>query len=358
MIFRFQRCKGESKFLEVIEKMKKQVVIGFLAVLASAPVCVSAQEKADSTESSFSSRPIPDRDILMKRTLWRRVDLKEKQNLPMFSMNNEITRYLLDAAKAGLLDAYVNDSCKTLLSADGIRKNLLVPNQGGGLSAEELAAGFGQAPQDDWAGDKKASTATPSQDDGWGAPAAQPKAEEDDGWGTPKKKEVAAAPAPVDAPDTTKKVDDGWNQEATAAAMEEEFFPNQLSLLEIKEDWIFDKKRSRLYYDVQTITIVLPADQTELGIEKPVASFKYKDVERLFRSDPKRYIWYNDQNTAQHKNLADAFDNRLFWGRITKFANAEDKAFLDIYRGEKEGLIKSLQFEQELMEKEHGLWEY
>ncbi len=341
----------------------KKYIAGIAAVLAASSFNVQAQEKADSVGNSFSSRPIPDSDILMKRTLWRRVDLKEKQNLPMFSLNNEITRYLLDAAKAGLLDAYVNDSCKTLLNAEALRKNLLVPNQGGGLSAEELAAGFGQqGGNDGWDGNKpQANTATQSQDDGWGAPATTQKKEEegDDGWGTPKKKTVAAnnEAAPAASGDTTKAQDD-WNQEALAGNVEEEFFPNQLSLLEIKEDWVFDKKRSRLYFDIQTITIVLPADQTELGLEKPIASFKYKDVERLFRSDPKRYIWFNDHNTAQHKNLADAFDNRLFWGRITKYANAEDKSFLDIYRGEKEGLIKSLQFEQELMEKEHGLWEY
>ena len=339
--------------------MKKQVVIGFLTLMAAAPVCVSAQEKADSTENSFSSRPIPEGDILMKKTLWRRVDLKEKQNMPMFSINNEITRYLLDAAKAGLLDAYVNDSCKTKLSSESLKKNLLIPNQGGGLSAEEIAAGFGQPQEPAWGGDQPKPAATTTQDDGWGAPATPKKEEEDDGWGTPKKKTVAANTPQETAPQQdTAAPQDEWNQQATSAAIEEEFFPNQLSLLEIKEDWVFDKNRSRLYFDIQTITIVLPADQTELGIEKPVASFKYKDVERLFRSDPKRYIWYNDQNTAQHKNLADAFDNRLFWGRITKFSNAEDKAFLDLYKGEKEGLIRSLQFEQELMEKEHGLWEY
>lgn len=339
----------------------KKYIAGIAAVLAASSFNVQAQEKADSVGNSFSSRPIPDSDILMKRTLWRRVDLKEKQNLPMFSMNNEITRYLLDAAKAGLLDAYVNDSCKTLLNAESLRKNLLVPNQGGGLSAEELAAGFGQQESSDgWDNKPQANTATQSQDDGWGAPATAQKKEEeeDDGWGTPKKKTVAAQNEPAPATADTSKAQDDWNQQALAANVEEEFFPNQLSLLEIKEDWVFDKKRSRLYFDIQTITIVLPADQTELGLEKPIASFKYKDVERLFRSDPKRYIWFNDHNSAQHKNLADAFDNRLFWGRITKYSNAEDKSFLDIYRGEKEGLIKSLQFEQELMEKEHGLWEY
>lgn len=335
--------------------MKKQVITGILVALVVGTAGVAfAQERADSVENTFSVRPIPDSDILMKRTLWRRVDLKEKQNVPMFSINNEITRYLLDAAKAGLLDAYTNDSCKTLLTPEQLRQNLLVPNQAGGLSEEEIAAGFGQTSDDGWGNANQNNAATATQDDGWGAPA-QPQ-QEDDGWGTPQR--VADNNA-SDSATTQQDQGGGWGDQASLAAnTEDEFFPNQLSLLELKEDWIFDKKRSRLYYDIQTITIVLPADQTELGIEKPIASFKYRDVERLFRSDPKRYIWFNEQNNAQHKNLADAFDNRLFWGRIVKYSNPENKAFLDIHQGEKESLIKSLQFEHELMELEHGLWEY
>ncbi len=338
-------------------KMKQHLVAGFsLFALAAIPSLVLAQERVDSTDNAFSAHPIPDSDVLMKKTLWRRVDLKEKQNLPMFSVNNEITRYLLDAAKAGLLDAYTNDSCKTKLDTEGLRHNLIIPNQGGGLSADEIAAGFGQTTNDGWGSTDK--TAAQPADDGWGNPATpqKPKESEDDGWGTPVQKKTPAEN--VAAADTGAAAPADAFQQQALAPTEDEYFPNQLSILELKENWVFDKKRSRLYMDIQTITIYLPADQNDLGIEKPVASFRYKDVERLFRSDSKRYIWYNAQNDAQHKNLADAFDNRLFWGRITKYSNPEDKGFLDLYKGGKEGLLKSLQFEQELMEKEHGLWEY
>jgi hypothetical protein len=103
--------------------------------------------------------------------------------------------------------------------------------------------------------------------------------------------------------------------------------------------------------------MLLPADKNAAGFEVPVATFKYKDLDKLFRSDPKKFVWYNTQNQAQHKNLADAFDLRLFYGRITKVANPEDKDLVGLY-GDKEGLLKSYQTEYDLMEIEHGLWEY
>ena len=347
-------------------RMNGKTIAWSLLALSIGHTAAFAQEKVDSTENRFSSRPISDEDIMMKRTLWRRVDLKEKQNVSMFSKNNEITRYLMDAAKAGLIDAYTNDSCTVKLTSGEIHKRVLIPNQTAGLSAEEIAAGFGTP------------AAAATADDGWGnKPKAEPakeansvagdvkKEEEavvDDGWGPPKKKsskkkgskkEVAKIEAPVVE---AAPVDTFATQQL--AATEEEYFPDQLSILEIKENWSFDKKRSRLYNDIQTLSIVLPSEQTATGLELPVASFRYKDVERLFRSDPKKYIWYNTHNTAQNKNLADAFDLRLFYGRITKYSNANDRAFLDIYGGDKEALIKSLNYEQELMELEHGLWEY
>lgn len=349
-------------------RMKGKTIAWSLLALSVSSTAAFAQEKVDSTESRFSSRPIADGDIMMKRTLWRRVDLKEKQNISMFSKNNEITRYLLEAAKAGLIDAYTNDSCTVKVTSADIHKKLLIPNQVAGLSAEEIAAGFGTpaaaAGGDGWNDKPKAepSKQTNNTDDGWGKPKKEEPAEVDDGWGPPKKKttkkgakkEVEKVEAPVEV--AAAPVDSFQTQ--PTMAMEEEYFPEQLSILEIKEDWTFDKKRSRLYNDIQTLSIVLPSEQTASGLELPVASFRYKDVERLFRSDPKKYIWYNTENTAQNKNLADAFDLRLFWGRITKFSNANDKAFLDIYGGDKEALMKSLNYEQELMELEHGLWEY
>lgn len=356
-------------------RINGKIVALSLVSMAFGTAAVQAQERDETKMNQLSARPIDDNDILMKKTLWRRMDLKEKQNMPMFSVNNEITRYLLEATKAGLITAYVNDSCLTELTPENLHKKLLIPNQIGGFSQEEIDAGFGQpvagTPGDGGWGDapkKPAANQPAAADEGWGTPVKEIKKEEpvDDGWGTPVKKKVTpkkgakVAAASAEAPKDTVVAPDPFDQQMmVAAATEEEFFPKQLSLLELKEDWTFDKKRSRLYMDIQTISIVLPASEnTTTGLEIPIASYKYKDLERLFRSEPKKYIWYNTQNTAQHKNLADAFDLRLPYGRITKFSNAMDQSFIDIYEGEKKGLIKSLQYEQDLLELESSMWEY
>ncbi len=329
-----------------------------------------AQERDNSKYNSMSVRPIDDSDIMMKKTLWRRIDLKETQNRSMFAKGNEITKYLMDAVKAGLLDAYEDDSCTKKISPEKFHERLLVPSQEASLSKEEIEAGFGKPTDtkaDDWGDTKKqdptkATAKTKPADDGWGAPAPKTTAKADDGWGAPapkktaknakgKKGKATQPVAPVVPKDTVAVA------KAAPALTGDEYFPKELSVLEVKEDWIFDKKRSRLYYDIQTIKMLLPADKNAAGFELPVATFKYKDLDKLFRSDPKKFVWYNTQNQAQHKNLADAFDLRLFYGRITKVANPEDKELVGIY-GDKEGLMKSYQTEYDLMEIEHGLWEY
>ncbi len=312
--------------------------LGAVAILLLAGGSAMAQEKASTGANPMSVRPINDNDIMMKKTLWRRVDLKEKQNQSMFSKNNEISKYLMEAVKSGLLVAYENDSVKTPMTAEKFHKNLLIPNTAGGLSKEEIEAGFGKEEAgkagDGWDTPKKDAAKKPA-DDGWGTPApkktaaATPKAEPaDDGWGpTPKKKATTkkgkgkAAAAPVVA-----EVKKDTVATTPAVALDgDEYFAKELNIMEIKEDWIFDRKRSRLYYDIQTVTLYLPADKNPQGLELPVATFKYADLDKLFRSDPKKFIWYNPQNQAQHKNLSDAFDLRLFYGRISKVSNPEDK---------------------------------
>ncbi|WP_128547689.1 type IX secretion system ring protein PorN/GldN [Larkinella soli] len=355
--------------------MKQVGSVALAAILAAmAGGAAQAQEKENSKANPLSVREINENDIMMKKTLWRRVDLNEKQNQAMFSKNNQITKYLLDAVKAGVLTAYPNDSVNTPMAIEKFAEKLAPPEQGTTLTAEEKAAGFGDETKtatDGWGDapkDKKAAAKKPA-DDGWGAPApknaakAQPA---DDGWGTPapKKKTATAKNAKgkkgaktTPAPEPPK-VDTTAVAATTSPFNGNERLADEFSVLDIKEDWVFDRKRSRLYYDIQTVGIVIPADKNPSGLEVPVAYFKYKDLDKLFRSDPKKFIWYNAQNQAQHKNLADAFDLRLFYGRIYKVSNPKDRDLIGLYGSEREGLMKSYQTEQELMEAEHGLWEY
>ncbi|MCA0230885.1 MAG: gliding motility protein GldN [Bacteroidetes bacterium] len=356
-----------------------KTLLGCVA-LATVSLGALAQEKDNRGVNPLSVREFNDADIMMKRTLWRRLDLKEKQNQPMFSKGNEITKYIMDAVKAGLLDAYVDQDMTKKMTMDEFVKKLQIPNQGQVLTEEEKKAGFGldnaaaNNANDGWGDTKKddKKTAAKPADDGWGAPAPQKETQPvDDGWGTPTKKKTTKGkkgavvakvqPPKVDSTEIKKKMAEEAAAKAAAEAIalaENMYFPDQLSVLEIKEDWVFDRKRSRQYYDIQTVTIYIPADVHPAGLEMPVATIKYKDLDKLFRSDPKKFIWFNEYNTAQHKNLADAFDLRLFNGRITKLSNPMDRDLISIYGSEKSALWKSIQVENELMELEHGLWEY
>ncbi len=296
--------------------MKKLQGLAFGITLIISQLAV-AQEKSNNYLNPLSLRPIHEENVMYKTTLWRRIDLKEKQNQPLFSKGSEITKHLIDAVKAGLIVPYANDSLTQQLTLEQFNERLLIKFEGQGLSQEEKAAGFSVGGDDGWGGDS-----------GGAKPAA----------GT------ATTPA---APTASE----------TLATNGVEIFATQLTTLMLKEDWVFDKQRSRQYFDILTMTLIIPSDQTSLGFDRPIATFKYKELERYFRSNAK-CIWYNAANVAQHKNLADAFELRLFHGKIIKKSNALDSFLDDIYKSPREGMLKSEQLEHELMEFEHNLWEY
>jgi hypothetical protein len=260
------------------------------------------------------------------------MDLNEKINQPFFSINNEISKYLVEWVKAGVLVPYKNDSLTVKLSAANFVENLKMEETTGDgeLSEAERAAGFG--------GEVAKDAKKPETKGGAGS---------DDGWGAGGAKATAGA-----AEVATKDNFDAKAPISTVAY----YFPKELSIIEIKEDAVIDRKRSRLYFDIQALTLIVPASKTKAGFDKAVASFRYKDVYKLFRSNPD-CIWYNSENETQHKNMADAFDLRMFQARIIKKGNAENKYLTDMFEGEKEGLLMSQLLEYKLLELEHDMWE-
>lgn len=137
--------------------------------------------------------------------------------------------------------------------------------------------------------------------------------------------------------------------------------PRKLYLLEIKEDLLFDKQRSRSYYDMQTIALILPAKFSgEKGAELPIATFKYKDLVRLLDKIPAAK-WYNISNKAEDKRMSDAFDLRLFCSRIIKMANPLDRRVEEepsLVGNDKAILIASQRLEYEIVANEDELWDY
>lgn len=282
--------------------MKKALISTLILFLIGIVSFESFAQEERLTYNEHSVYPIPFSNQMYKRTVWRRMDLKEKQNRPFFSTSNEITRIIIDAVNDGLIYPYEDDSLNKRMSKEQFLENLKLPTDD----------------EDDFG----------ATDAGFG--------DDSGGW-----------------------ADSGWGDEEEAAGPSIQYYDaTQLNIMRIKEDMIFDKVRSRLYWDVQSLEMIIPATEVATGIEKSVGVFKYKDLEQLFRSMPDRAIWYNRQNTAHHRNMADAFLLRLFSARVVKVSNPRNDWIQDISPDQRSALYKSQQEEYKLIEYEHNLWEF
>jgi gliding motility associated protien GldN len=297
--------------LKKLEALLKKMFLLFIISLAGLHT-LSAQDtikhklnKNSSGYNEHSLRPIRKDDIMFKKSLWFRMDMREKMNVSFHIPNSEFSKLLIEAVKNDMIEPFQNDSLTTRMSKEEFLKNLQIPDAAG---IDPLDAEFNN--EDAWDGTKK--------------------------------------PAKV------KQAD--------------EFLPKQLYIIEIREDLIFDRVRSRMYHDIQAITIIIPGEQTPTGIEKELASFSYKElVEKVFKPiDPTtgkrvenpKAMWYNTQNSAQHLNLADAFDLRLFSAGLVKYENPKNNRVVDMYGEGKRGLIAADQALMKLIEYEALLWSY
>ncbi|NQZ76543.1 MAG: gliding motility protein GldN [Ekhidna sp.] len=251
---------------------------------------------------------------MFKKSVWRRLNLKEKQNKPFFSLNGEISKLLVEAVDEGLLTPYRSDSCINFMPDIIFTSNISVEREqnpfvgGGGFSS----GGF------DSFGDGDDSEAV---------------------------------------------------EETTDEAPRQEEIPADLfSVLYLKEDVIFDRNRSRMYTYIRTISLALPREAgstyNPAGFEKTVAHFRYDDVVALFRGPyAEKSIYYNNQNPGAHMNMSDAFELRLFSAPIIKISNAQDEDIRQLYADEMasdpmKAVIIQQKYEYDLMEYESELWEY
>jgi len=244
--------------------------------------------------------------IMWKKTLFRRLNLTQKQNQPFNSRNSELSALMIQGAKEGLLQPYMSDSCLRPMPDEEFIMALQYEVQGGG---------------DDFGGDFGG---------GFGGGFGDEAEEESEGDG--------------------KKYND--------------IDPTEFNKIYIKEDLIFDRNRSRMYYYIRSLTLGIPANPNyEIQFEKKVASFRYDDVVKLFRGPFKdKALWFNEQNPGAHVNLADALELRLFNAPVIGVSNSQNLDIRQMYGDQiaqdpMKAMILQEQAEMELMEYEHYLWE-
>jgi len=312
---------------------KKFVFAGLFSVVSAFAV---AQAEVESTEvnqafkeeleeqyNPNSINPIPLYEQHYKVRVWRNIDLMEKQNKGFFAKNGEISKLIIDAILSGeLVDIYMSDSLTTKMSKEDFIK---------GLQQEGENVYPTWEPAKDFFTDDIVSYNGKNYRSLQDSKGANPETSTND-----------------------------WAVTSEGKALN--FFPSDVSNIQMMEDMIFDRRRSRLYYDIQALELSVPGSKTKTGFNKSLAWVRYKDVEKIFRAHPKQAVWFNRQNTAQNKNFADAILLRLMWGHIVKVQNPDNETILDTYlangRPYREAIWATEWMEIELMEKEHNLWEF
>lgn len=248
----------------------------------------------DHTTNPYSIRPVENKDIMWKKHYTRVMDLREKQNTPLMADGMELSKYLVAGVLSGKLTPYYNDSLTQTMDLTYFTDKMTIP-------------GFDVPTIDSF------------------------------------------------------NIEDPWFPETVTEPQTPEsqfYFPGQLYIVEINEDAIFDKQESKMKYDIQSLTLYIPADLPEnvRGIQEPLVSFSYKECVEYF-NELGLPVWFNRQNVQEHKCFSDAFDLRLFSSYIVKVSNPENQFLQDVYGGVHEGIVASEQEKMRLMEFESELWE-
>lgn len=299
--------------------MKKKIGISLVALLAWC--VVSFAQETDGQINPNSLLAIPKYEQLYKVKVWRNLDLREKQNKGFYAKGNEMTKIIIAAIKSGeLADVYASDSLTAKKPKDEFISGLTA-QQGIQINPWDPATSY-------YVGDRA-------------------KFEGKDYEATDNSTGVN--------PSTGK---DQW--QPTSAGKAIEFSQAQMHKLTLVEDVIFDKRRSRLYYDI--LAIGIEAFDEEAGGYRKLGYLKYKDLEKVFRNHPDEAIWFNRYNTAENRNYADAFLLRLFHATIDKVENPDDDRIFDTYlsngRPYREAVWATEWEEMKMMEREHNLWEF
>ena len=301
--------------------MKKLFFKNFTLLLALLIVCtsnfclaqnalspqISPNEKNSKTEkinqngiqdeiNPFSLRPIPKSHIAFQKSIWLEVSFNQKTNLPLWYAGHELSKFLIQNALDGKITAYTDDKLETILSKSELLESLNAEDNFNSNLENEI--------------NEFAFTTDISTN--------------------------------YNQNDSTKKLIDF----------------SELSILEIKEDYILDIQHSRMVHDVIAFTLILPANETRF--RKKVVSFSYKEmIEKLFRPLKEDYVVIETTKSNGHiPNLETLIDARFFHGYIVKYDNFKDDYFEDQYDDRKKAFSKSMQYHEKLIEFESCLWEY
>ena len=246
---------------------------------------------------SIFSQTYQPSDFMFTKEITRAIDLREKENESLYSIDREISTLLIAATLTGTLTPYFSDSLDNgqLLTLSDFRQRITIEN-----------------------GEIEKDTSYMDEDE--------------------KEEYLLSLSENSDTDDY--------------------FFGKDLYQMEMTETLYFSKNSSEMRHRIKTLTIFLPADHPEniRGIQQPIATYDFNEIIKVFKDDPNA-IWYNPKNDSEHRSLEEAFDLRLFSSYIIKVSNPNDDYLVDIYDGEQQGIIQATEKEYQLLEFESNMWE-
>lgn len=234
-------------------------------------------------------------DILYYKRLWREVNCKALKNKALFYTGKELPKFVIEGVLDGSITAYEDEECQKPLTPTQFQEHLIIP---------------------------VVESAIEDDDESF---------TDDVDWG--KEGEEHGEEGKVGAPT---------------------FQPNDISILEIMEDFIFDKRRSIWIRDFKAVKFIIPAKHFAKGVNKVIGVFPFKELVEYLDSRPDA-VWGNVQNSARNLKISEAFYMSMLDGKIIKEQNPDDNALADIYD---DSAKASRDREKALRELENSAWTY
>lgn len=121
----------------------------------------------------------------------------------------------------------------------------------------------------------------------------------------------------------------------------------------LKEDWFFDKERSKLDYRILGICPIIYEAAKEGGKYKELFWLYFPDCRLVFNN----YFSYNEKNDAQWMSFDDLFWKRRFNAVMYKESNVYDRN-LDTYTTGIDALREAEKLKEEIRTIEHDVWNF
>ena len=288
-------------------------------------------------EKAFAYPPISQKDVVWSKTVWRSIDLRQKMNHHFYFPAIE-NRPNLNPDKMSLIDVVMealrNHANEQINNSGGAN---VMSNTGPQPRLDCFRPGFGSVPGNEF----KYGTFTP---------------EEILVLGVEKSEKVAELNEDGDDSTIYNATTDRWDTVWMQSSNDAEFNRTKVDEWLIKEEWYFDKRRSKMQVRIIGLCPVYTyEDPITLEIARKKLFWIYFDDFRdiLLNTRVTNYT----KNNSQERSFLGIFEKRMFASRITMENNIMNREISDYMIG-LDALLESDRIQEEIFNIEHDLWEY